>query len=79
MRAKIFHAHNAKVLARRFAPVGRHLPVGGIIFFCFLGLRFEKCAQKFFMHTMQKCSRGDLHLSAATSLPVELFFFVFWD
>jgi hypothetical protein len=79
MRAKIFHAHNAKVLARRFAPVGHHLLLKArIIFFCFLGLRFEKGAQNFFMHTMQKCSRSDLHLSGTTCPQEPELFFLFF-
>jgi hypothetical protein len=50
------------------------------LFFCFLGLRFEKGAQKFFMHTMHNRSRGDLHLPGTTChQKPKLFFFVFWD
>jgi len=80
MRAIFFHVHNAQLLARRFAPVGHHLPLEAkIIFFVFLGLRFEKGAQKFFMHTMQKCSRGDLHLSGTTCPWKPKLFFCFLD
>jgi hypothetical protein len=45
-------------------------------FFCFLGLRFEKGAQKFFMHRMHIWPTGDFHQSPNTSPSVEYYFFL---
>jgi hypothetical protein len=57
MRAKIFHAHNAQSLARRFAPAGHHLPSRTKIIFLFFGIEDLKNARKNFSCTQCTIAR----------------------